>query len=80
MDALRDVQSNMLKITRTFNNSSYDYPVQVQQSLINLSTTVTREIQQLALTSAADRAAAVQTPTTVEEPKTLMHGLARVAA
>ncbi|CEG75710.1 hypothetical protein RMATCC62417_10707 [Rhizopus microsporus] len=80
LDALRDVQINMLKITRTFNNPSYDYPVQVQQSLINLSTTVTREIQQLALTSAADRAAAVQPPTTVEEPKTLMHGLARVAA
>ncbi|ORE11450.1 hypothetical protein BCV72DRAFT_246960 [Rhizopus microsporus var. microsporus] len=68
------------RITRTFNNPSYDYPVQVQQSLINLSTTVTREIQQLTLTSAADRAAAAQPPTTVEEPKTLMHGLARVAA
>ncbi|KAG1048481.1 hypothetical protein G6F43_009129 [Rhizopus delemar] len=78
LDTLRDVQSNMLKVTRTFNNPSYDYPVQVQQNLMNITNTVTREIQQLTLVPAADRAA--QPPTTPEEPKTLLHGLSRVAA
>ncbi|EIE89779.1 hypothetical protein G6F46_009373 [Rhizopus delemar] len=78
LDTLRDVQSNMLKVTRTFNNPSYDYPVQVQQNLMNITNTVTREIQQLTLVPAADRAA--QPPSTPEEPKTLLHGLSRVAA
>lgn len=79
------MQTNLLKVSRTYNNSSYDYPVQIQESLIGISNTVTREIQHLALTStasAADRAATTPdaTATEGEEPKTLMHGLARVAA
>lgn len=53
-----------------------------------MTTTVTREIQHLALSStasAADRAAATSaaattTTTTEEHPKTLLHGLSRVAA
>jgi hypothetical protein len=75
----------LLKVSRTYNNSSYDYPVQIQESLIGISNTVTREIQHLALsstTSAADRAASTPAATApeAEEPKTLMHGLSRVAA
>ncbi|CEP07185.1 hypothetical protein [Parasitella parasitica] len=79
LDALRSVQTNMLKVSRTYNNSSYDYPVQIQESLIGMTNTVTREIQHLALSSAADRASD-HAPTTAEEPKTLLHGLARVAS
>jgi hypothetical protein len=72
-------------VSRTYNNSSYDFPVQIQDSIIGMTTTVTREIQQLALSSAADRAAAstnTATTTTEEQqqPKTLLHGLSRVAA
>lgn len=78
------MQANLLKVTRTYNNSSYDYPVLIQESLIGISNTVTREIQHLALsstTSAADRATApAATAAEVEEPKTLMHELSRVAA
>ncbi|GAA5817207.1 hypothetical protein MFLAVUS_010750 [Mucor flavus] len=86
LDAVRNVQANLLKVSRTYSNSSYDYPVQLQESLIGMTNTVTREIQHLALsstTSAADRAATApttSTTTTTEEPKTLLHGLARVAA
>ncbi|OBZ83548.1 Protein GVP36 [Choanephora cucurbitarum] len=80
VDALRNAQLNMLKISRTFDNSSYDYPVQIQQSLIGMTNTVTRELQQLALTTpAADRANSA-TEVIREEPKTLLHGLSRVAA
>lgn len=75
---------NLLKVSRTYNTSSYDYPVQLQESLIGMTTTMTREIQHLALsstTSAADRAAtATQSTPVIEEPKTLLHGLARVAS
>ncbi|CAO3644170.1 unnamed protein product [Mucor fragilis] len=82
IDALRTVQTNLLKVSRTYNNPSYDYPVQIQESLLGMTNTVTREIQHLALsstTSAADRAVD-STPAPVEEPKTLLHGLARVAS
>ncbi|RCH89930.1 hypothetical protein CU098_010011, partial [Rhizopus stolonifer] len=75
LDALRNVQANMLKVSRTYNNSSYDYPVQIQQSLIGMTNTMTREIQHLT-NSAADRSATVE----AEEPKTLLHGLSRIAA
>ncbi|KAI8988533.1 Bin/amphiphysin/Rvs domain for vesicular trafficking-domain-containing protein [Mycotypha africana] len=86
VDALRSVHTNLLKVSRTFNSSSYDYPVQIQESLIGISNTVTREFQHLALSSAADRAAgSTNTNSTAqdkpnEEPKTLLHGLSRVAA
>ncbi|KAI8356195.1 Bin/amphiphysin/Rvs domain for vesicular trafficking-domain-containing protein [Blakeslea trispora] len=80
IDALRHAQLNMLKISRTFDNPSYDYPVQIQQSLIGMTTTVTRELQQLALTTPAADRANLPTETVREEPKTLLHGLSRVAA
>ncbi|KAI8359108.1 Bin/amphiphysin/Rvs domain for vesicular trafficking-domain-containing protein [Choanephora cucurbitarum] len=80
VDALRNAQLNMLKISRTFDNSSYDYPVQIQQSLIGMTNTVTRELQQLALTTPAADRANTANEVSREEPKTLLHGLSRVAA
>jgi hypothetical protein len=77
----------MLKVSRTFSNPSYDYPVQIQESLIGISNTVTREFQQLTLSSAADRAVEQQQEQQQqqqqqqhEDSKTLLHGLSRVAA
>lgn len=69
------MEANLLKVSRTFNNSSYDYPVQIQESLIGISNTVTREIQQLTTDRGSE-----QKPITEEAPKTLLHGLSRVAA
>ncbi|KAI8997107.1 Bin/amphiphysin/Rvs domain for vesicular trafficking-domain-containing protein [Pilobolus umbonatus] len=88
IDALRTVEANLLKVSRAYNNPSYDYPIQIQESLLGISNTVTREIQHLALSStisAADRStqsanANNAQPIPQEEPKTLLHGLARVAA
>ena len=77
---------NLLKVSRTYSNPSYDYPVQLQESLIGMTTTVTREIQHLGLystSSAAERAASTTSTTSnlpTEEPKSLLHGLSRVAA
>ncbi|KAI9473403.1 MAG: Bin/amphiphysin/Rvs domain for vesicular trafficking-domain-containing protein [Benjaminiella poitrasii] len=82
VDALRNVQANFLKISRTFNNSSYDYPVQIQESLIGISNTVTREIQHLTISSVADRAAVNNNSEDQQQQhsNTLLHGLSRVAA
>ncbi|KAI7890664.1 uncharacterized protein EV154DRAFT_510580 [Mucor mucedo] len=81
LDALRNVQTNLLKVSRTYGTPGYDYPVQLQDTLYGMTNTVTREIQHLALnntTPASDRA--VAPAAVVEEPKTLLHGLARVAS
>ncbi|KAI7897794.1 Bin/amphiphysin/Rvs domain for vesicular trafficking-domain-containing protein [Cokeromyces recurvatus] len=81
VDALRSVQANLLKISRTFNSSSYDYPIQIQDSLIGISNTVTREIQHLTISSAADRSdVEEQQQQQQQQPNTLLHGLSRVAA
>ncbi|KAI8886770.1 hypothetical protein K501DRAFT_243653 [Backusella circina FSU 941] len=80
IDALRSTQTNLLKVSRTFGNPSYDYPVQIQESLLGISSQVTREIQNLTLNSAADRSAQQQQhQAEVAAPKTLLHALSRVA-
>lgn len=52
MDALRSVYTGLLKVTRTYGNPSYDYPVQLQESLAGFSSTVTSQFQNLALSPA----------------------------
>ena len=81
VDNLRAVHMNLLKITRVHNSHSYDYPVQIQESLAGLSSTVQSQIQNLTL-SPAERAqlesqSNAQQP--VPQPKTLSHALSRAA-
>ncbi|KAI7859570.1 Bin/amphiphysin/Rvs domain for vesicular trafficking-domain-containing protein [Circinella umbellata] len=85
VDALRSVYVNLLKVSRTYNNPSYDYPVQLQESLAGISNTFTTQFQNLAL-SPAERAQAEQQQqqqqqqsTEKQHPKTLSHALSRVA-
>ncbi|GAA5805894.1 hypothetical protein HPULCUR_011420 [Helicostylum pulchrum] len=71
LDAVRTVQANLLKVSRTYSNSSYDYPVQLQESLIDPT---------FSILSSTTSAPTTPATTIAEEPKTLLHGLARVAA
>ncbi|KAL0073576.1 hypothetical protein F4703DRAFT_1745927 [Phycomyces blakesleeanus] len=61
VDILRNVQANLVKITRTYGNPSHDYPVQLQESLLGLTSSVTREIQNMTL-STTERSNATTTP------------------
>ncbi|KAI9246090.1 Bin/amphiphysin/Rvs domain for vesicular trafficking-domain-containing protein [Phascolomyces articulosus] len=84
VDALRSVYVNLLKVSRTYNNPSYDYPVQLQESLAGIGNTFTTQFQNLAL-SPAERALAEQQQQQQQSPekqhpKTLSHALSRVAA
>ncbi|KAI7871521.1 Bin/amphiphysin/Rvs domain for vesicular trafficking-domain-containing protein [Spinellus fusiger] len=79
VDALRNVQVNLLKVTRTYANPSYDYPVQIQESLLGITNTVTSQFQALAI-SAAERATTTDAKQPVEPPKTLSHAIGRIAA
>ncbi|KAG0173092.1 hypothetical protein DFQ29_008098 [Apophysomyces sp. BC1021] len=80
VDALRAVHVNLLKVTRAYSNPSYDYPAQIQDSLLGLPGTFTTQLQNLSL-SPADRAQAEQQQRSEPaQPKTLSHALARVSS
>ncbi|KAF7728631.1 hypothetical protein EC973_005858 [Apophysomyces ossiformis] len=82
IDNLRNIHINLLKVTRTYSNPSYDYPVQIQESLLGIRSTVTHQLQHLTL-SPAERAQFESQHEREEQysqhPKTLSHALARVA-
>ncbi|SAM05195.1 hypothetical protein [Absidia glauca] len=82
VDALRSVHVNLLKVARTYNQPAYDYPVQIQETLVGLTGTMASQFQNLAL-SPAERAQVDQQQAPVDEskqhPKTLSHAVSRVA-
>ncbi|KAG0222008.1 hypothetical protein BGW42_007760 [Actinomortierella wolfii] len=86
VDAVRAMHTNLLRVTRTYQTQSYDYPAQLQETLGEFGRTVTDRIQQVAL-SPADRAATEaaalegdkKDPTAAAPPKTLSHALARAS-
>lgn len=81
IDALRLVHINLLKVARTYSQPAYDYPTQIQESLVGLTTSVASQLQNLAL-SPAERAQLSSVPQdeSKQHPKTLPHAIARVAA
>ncbi|KAI8086538.1 Bin/amphiphysin/Rvs domain for vesicular trafficking-domain-containing protein [Halteromyces radiatus] len=81
VDALRSVHVNLLKVARTYNQPAYDYPVQIQETLVGLTGTMASQFQNLAL-SPAERAQTeqqVQQDEAKQHPKTLSHAISRVA-
>ncbi|KAI8061750.1 Bin/amphiphysin/Rvs domain for vesicular trafficking-domain-containing protein [Gongronella butleri] len=81
VDALRAVHVQLLKVAKTFNQPAYDYPTQIQESLVGFSSSVATQFQQLSL-SPADRALAEQQTAldaSKQHPKTLHHAISRVA-
>jgi len=82
VDALRNAHLSLLKITRAFADSSYDYPTQVQESITELSTSLSHNITSFAATNLKGTSLPVPsvTPATQQQPKTLPHALARAAA
>ncbi|KAI9478599.1 MAG: Bin/amphiphysin/Rvs domain for vesicular trafficking-domain-containing protein [Benjaminiella poitrasii] len=80
VDALQQIHQNFLKVTKTYNSTAYDYPVQLQESLKGFTNTVTSQIQQLTNKS-HDRAqtSSVIAAAADEHPKTLSHAIGRVA-
>ncbi|CAO3608841.1 unnamed protein product [Cunninghamella blakesleeana] len=81
LDSLRLVHINLLKVARTYSQPAYDYPTQIQESLVGLTTSVASQLQNLAL-SPAERAQLSSIPQddSKQHPKTLPHAIARVAA
>ncbi|KAI9310999.1 BAR domain-containing family protein [Dichotomocladium elegans] len=86
VDALRNVYNSLLKVTRVYGSPSYDYPTQLQESLVSFSATVTNQFQNLALSPAERQQLEQQHQQQQQQqqqdrqhPKTLSHALARVS-
>ncbi|CAO3640232.1 unnamed protein product [Mucor hiemalis] len=82
VDVLAQLHQNFLKVAKTYNTPAYDYPVQFQESILGLTSTVTKQIQQLSK-SVSDRAQTdppyIPTVSQPDHPQTLSHALGRVA-
>jgi len=82
VDALRNMHNSLLRVTRTYQTSTYDYPAQLQETLGEFGRTVTDRIQQVALSpaeKAASEAAALEERKEAAPPKTLAHALSRAS-
>jgi hypothetical protein len=71
VDTIDHVHSQFLKVTKVFNNSSYDYPMQIQDSILN----ITRDLQNL--TSSEKHISQEQIEQ--QQPRTLHHTISKVA-
>lgn len=82
VDALRAAHMEFLKITRVYQDSSYDYPTQIQESLTEMSTTLTHTVTSFAATNFKGTALPTPpvTPAVVRQYKTLPHALERAAS
>ncbi|KAL4071999.1 Bin/amphiphysin/Rvs domain for vesicular trafficking-domain-containing protein, partial [Scleroderma yunnanense] len=82
VDALRLAHLSLLKITKAYENESYDYPVQIQESITELSTSIGHGITNFAATNL--KGTNLPAPSPLAPPtaqhKTLPHALYRASA
>jgi len=81
VDALRATHLNLLRITRVYESETYDYPTQMQESLVELSSNVAHNVTSFAATNL--KGTSIPTPAVAPPPKTvhktLPHALSRAA-
>lgn len=69
----------MLRVTKIHTNPSYDYPQQIQESVVEISRSVEAQIKNV-IQSPAEREAETREAPRITQHKTLPHALARAAA
>ncbi|KAI0059270.1 hypothetical protein BV25DRAFT_1860902 [Artomyces pyxidatus] len=81
VDALRQTHLSLLKITKVFENESYDYPTQIQESITELGTTIGHGITNFAATNLKGTNLPAPAPSAplAQQHKTLPHALGRAA-
>jgi hypothetical protein len=82
VDALRQTHLQMLRITRVFESETYDYPTQVQESIVELSSSISHNVTSFAAANLKGTSLPVPnvTPQAPAQHKTLPHALSRAAA
>ncbi|EDK47463.1 conserved hypothetical protein [Lodderomyces elongisporus NRRL YB-4239] len=78
-NSIEKLYKNVLKITTNYENESYDYPLNLQESFTDFSQNITRRFSNLskATTTAEAQAALIKPDETFKPPKTLYHALSR---
>lgn len=82
VDALRAAHISLLKITKVYESETYDYPVQIQESLSELSSSIGYNITSFAATNLKGTNLPVPAAPSAPPPqqhKTLPHALTRAA-
>ncbi|THU98535.1 hypothetical protein K435DRAFT_828395 [Dendrothele bispora CBS 962.96] len=81
VDALRNAHLAVLKITKAYDSEAYDYPVQIQESISELSTSIGAGITNFAATNFKGTSLPTPSPVTPApaQHKTLPHALGRAA-
>ncbi|KAJ7623221.1 BAR domain-containing family protein [Roridomyces roridus] len=81
VDALKDAHVALLKITGVFETESYDYPVQIQESITELSTSIGANITNFASNNLKGTNLPAPAPVVppAQQHKTLPHALGRSA-
>ncbi|KAF9039381.1 BAR domain-containing family protein [Panaeolus papilionaceus] len=80
VDALRSAHLALLKITKVYESETYDYPVQIQESISEMSSSIGYNITSFAATNLKGTALPVPAAPSAPPPsehKTLPHALAR---
>ncbi|KAB5590625.1 Protein GVP36 [Ceratobasidium theobromae] len=82
VDALRAIHLTVLKITKTYENETYDYPTQIQESLSEFSSSISHTVTNFAATNLKGTSlpAPPQSPPPKTVHKTLPHALSRATA
>ncbi|KAJ1303823.1 hypothetical protein OPQ81_008245 [Rhizoctonia solani] len=82
VDALRNVHLNVLRITKTYESETYDYPTQIQESLSEFSTSISHTVSNFAASNLKGTSlpAPPQSPPPKTVHKTLPHALARASS
>ncbi|KIK98396.1 hypothetical protein PAXRUDRAFT_823905 [Paxillus rubicundulus Ve08.2h10] len=80
VDALRQAHLALFRVTKAYDSESYDYPVQIQESISELSTTIGHGITNFAVSNlkSVNLAPNPISPVTAQH-KTLPHALGRAA-
>ncbi|KAL0948145.1 hypothetical protein HGRIS_010762 [Hohenbuehelia grisea] len=81
VDALRAAHISLQKITKVYDTETYDYPTQIQESVVEFSTSISANITNFAASNLKNTNLPAPSPTAppVFEHKTLPHALARAA-
>lgn len=79
VDKIKLIYENFLKVTKIYENESYDYPGNIKESVDDFSKTVGGKLHELSKATNREQAQSALLSSQLKEPKTLNYALSKVA-
>lgn len=79
VDKIKLIYENFLKVTKIYENESYDYPGNIKESVDEFSKTVGGKLHELSKATNREQAQSALLSSQLKEPKTLNYALSKVA-